>query len=174
MQLNPPTPSWPSAPRCPGPAPADSGNWYSLTEPFDDLDLTQPWTWNRPVLSVGCATLVRMDAKDVAQHCEALKGSTREFPFGPQPTVYKVGGKIFAILAEDERPPRVSLKLPPDEVQALQVQYEGTVLPGYHLNKRHWVTVLLDGILDEDELTALLDESYDVVVETLPKTRRPA
>lgn len=114
-----------------------------------------------------------MDAKDVARHCLGLAGSTQEFPFGPQPAVYKVGGKIFALLSEDEQPQRVSLKLPPDEVQALQAQYEGTVLPGYHLNKRHWVTVLLDDVLDDDELAALIDESYDVVVGTLPKTRRP-
>jgi predicted DNA-binding protein (MmcQ/YjbR family) len=114
-----------------------------------------------------------MDAKDVAHHCLGLAGSAEDHPFGPQPTVYKVAGKIFALLSEDEEPQRVSLKLPPEEVQALQAQYEGTVLPGYHLNKRHWVTVLLDGVLDDDELHALIQESYDIVVAGLPKRLRP-
>jgi predicted DNA-binding protein (MmcQ/YjbR family) len=119
------------------------------------------------------STTPHMNAEDVAKRCLALAGAAEEYPFGPQPAVYKVGGKIFALLAEEQEPPRVSLKLPPDEVQALQAQYEGTVLPGYHLNKRHWVTVLLDGVLDEDELGALIRESYDVVVATLPKRLRP-
>ena len=114
-----------------------------------------------------------MDAKDVREQCLSLQGSAEEYPFGPQVAVYKVGGRMFALLAEDDDPPSVSLKLPPDEVQALQSQYEGTVLPGYHLNKRHWVTVLLDGVLDEAEQRALVQESYDVVVAALPKRLRP-
>ncbi|MFC5754234.1 MmcQ/YjbR family DNA-binding protein [Actinomadura rugatobispora] len=114
-----------------------------------------------------------MNTEDVTKRCLSLAGAGEEYPFGPQPAVYKVGGKIFALLGEDAEPPRVSLKLPPDEVQALQAQYEGTVLPGYHLNKRHWVTVLLNGVLDDGELKALIEESYDVVVATLPKRLRP-
>jgi predicted DNA-binding protein (MmcQ/YjbR family) len=114
-----------------------------------------------------------MDAEDVRTRCLSHAESAEEYPFGPQVAVYKVNGKIFALLSEEEEPQRVSLKLPPDEVQALQAQYEGTVLPGYHLNKRHWVTALLDGVLDDDELRALIEQSYDVVVATLPKRLRP-
>ncbi|MFF5257617.1 MmcQ/YjbR family DNA-binding protein [Actinomadura viridis] len=114
-----------------------------------------------------------MNAEDVAGACMSLAGSAEDYPFGPQTAVYKVGGKMFALLGEDADPPRVSLKLPPDEVVALQAEHPGTVLPGYHLNKRHWVTVLLDGVLDEEELRALILQSYDLVVAGLPKRLRP-
>ncbi|WP_067829750.1 MmcQ/YjbR family DNA-binding protein [Actinomadura kijaniata] len=114
-----------------------------------------------------------MKPETVAQHCLSLPDGTEDFPFGPQPAVYKTGGKIFALLAEDADPPRVSLKLPPDEVEALKAQYPGTVLPGYHLNKRHWVTVLLEGDLDDEEILTLIDASHETVIQTIPRTRRP-
>ncbi|MFC9974090.1 MmcQ/YjbR family DNA-binding protein [Spirillospora sp. NPDC127200] len=114
-----------------------------------------------------------MTPENVSDHCLDLPGATEDFPFGPQPAVYRVGGKIFALLAEDADPPRVSLKLPPEEVRALQAQHPGTVLPGYHLNKRHWVTVLLEGALSDAEIRDLIDESHDVVVGTLPRRLRP-
>ncbi|MFD0853861.1 MmcQ/YjbR family DNA-binding protein [Actinomadura adrarensis] len=114
-----------------------------------------------------------MDGDDVRTHCLSLPATGEEYPFGPQAAVYKVAGKMFALLAEDVDPQRVSLKLPPDEVEALKAQYEGTVLPGYHLNKRHWVTVLLDGVLDDGEVLGLIEESYDLVVAGLPKRLRP-
>lgn len=115
----------------------------------------------------------RLTPDDVTRHCLELEQAKEDFPFGPQPAVYRIAGKIFALLSEDADPPRVSLKLPPDEVQALQAQYPGTVLPGYHLNKRHWVTVVLDGELEGDEVCALIDQAYDVVVATLPRRLRP-
>ena len=114
-----------------------------------------------------------MTPDNVSDHCLDLPGATEDFPFGPQPAVYRVGGKIFALLAEDADPPRVSLKLPPEEVRALRAQHPGTVLPGYHLNKRHWVTVLLEGALSGGEIRDLIDESHDVVVGTLPRRLRP-
>ncbi|MEU5879714.1 MmcQ/YjbR family DNA-binding protein [Spirillospora sp. NPDC047279] len=111
---------------------------------------------------------------DVTRHCLGLDETTEDFPFGLQPAVYRVGGKIFALLSEEADPPRVSLKLPPDEVTALKAEYPGTVLPGYHLNKRHWVTVLLESEeLDPGEMRALVDQAYDTVVATLPRRLRP-
>jgi predicted DNA-binding protein (MmcQ/YjbR family) len=124
-------------------------------------------------LSVPGPSIGRMDGDDVRRHCLSLAATAEEYPFGPQVAVYKVAGKMFALLSEDEDPQRVSLKLPPDEVEALKAQYEGTVLPGYHLNKRHWVTVLLDGVLDENEVRSLIEESYDLIVAALPARRRP-
>ncbi|MQY02255.1 MmcQ/YjbR family DNA-binding protein [Actinomadura macrotermitis] len=114
-----------------------------------------------------------MTPETAADHCLSLPGATEDFPFGPQPAVYRIAGKIFALLAEDADPPRVSLKLPPDEVTALKAEYAGTVLPGYHLNKRHWVTVLFGAALDEAEVLALIEQSYDTVAATLPKRLRP-
>ncbi|HEX6469182.1 MAG TPA: MmcQ/YjbR family DNA-binding protein [Streptosporangiaceae bacterium] len=119
---------------------------------------------------------------DVIRCCAALPGSVEDHPFGAQPLVYKVGGRMFALIGMDEDPPRVSLKLPPDEGIALRAQYPRRVLPGYHLNKRHWNTVLLDGgpdggpddTLDDGEVLDLLRQSYDLIVAALPARSRPA
>ncbi|WP_245627507.1 MmcQ/YjbR family DNA-binding protein [Actinomadura oligospora] len=111
---------------------------------------------------------------DVTEHCLGLPDATEDFPFGEQPAVYRVGGKIFALLVEHDDPPRVSLKLPPDEVVALRAEFPDTVLPGYHLNKRYWVTVLLDGVLDAEMVHEMLEQSYDVVAASLPRRLRPA
>jgi predicted DNA-binding protein (MmcQ/YjbR family) len=118
--------------------------------------------------------LTRMSFVDeVVQVCSTLPGSVKEHPFGEQPTVYKVGGKMFVLLSEDADPPHASIKLPPEEGLALRAQFPKQVLPGYHLNKRHWNTVLLDGVLDGAEVLGLIQESYDVVVAGLPRRLRP-
>lgn len=114
-----------------------------------------------------------MKPDDVTEHCLGLPDATEDFPFGEQPAVYRVGGKIFALLSEGGDPPSVSLKLPPDEVVAVRTEFPGTVLPGYHLNKRHWVTVLLDGGLEPGMVAELLEQSYDVVAAGLPRRLRP-
>ena len=110
---------------------------------------------------------------EVITCCETLPGSVEEYPFGEQPAVYKVGDKMFALLSMDEEPPRVSLKLPLEEGLALRAQYPEHVLPGYHLNKRHWNTVVLDGALDDAEVIDLVRQSYDLIVASLPKRLRP-
>ena len=115
-----------------------------------------------------------MKSDDVTTYCLALPGAAEDFPFGDQPAVYRVGGKIFALLSEGAVPPRVSVKLPPDEVVAMRSQHPDTVLPGYHLNKRHWVTVVLDAGLEADEVRELLGQSYELVVASLPHRLRPA
>ena len=115
-----------------------------------------------------------MDQLDeVTRRCGSLPGSVEDYPFGDQVAVYKVGGKMFALLAPNDDPPRISLKLPPEEGIALRAQYPGRVLPGYHLNKRHWNTVLLDGTLDDGEVLDLVRQSYDVIVAALPVRSRP-
>jgi predicted DNA-binding protein (MmcQ/YjbR family) len=110
---------------------------------------------------------------DVIRCCETLPGSVEEYPFGDQAAVFKVGGKMFAVIGPGDDPPQVSLKLPPDEGIALRAQYPGRVLPGYHLNKRHWNTVLLDDGLDDGEVRGLVRQSYDVIVAALPARSRP-
>ncbi|MEU8588281.1 MmcQ/YjbR family DNA-binding protein [Streptomyces sp. NPDC048664] len=114
-----------------------------------------------------------MTPDDITRHCLALPGTAEDFPFGDVPAVYRVGGRIFALLSEGAVPPRVSVKLPPDDVVALRAQYPDTVLPGYHLNKRHWVTVLLGADLEADEVGELLEQSYELVVSSLPRRLRP-
>jgi predicted DNA-binding protein (MmcQ/YjbR family) len=102
--------------------------------------------------------------------CLAKTGATESYPFGPGALVMKVGGKIFAIISDQAEPPDISLKCEPELVAALQVSYEA-VKPGYHLNKRHWVTVVADGTAD-DELPGWIEDSYDLVVASLPRAVR--
>ncbi len=95
-------------------------------------------------------------------------GSKLSYPFGEQAAVYKVGDKMFAILATDKKPGSVSLKCDPELSKSLRENYE-SVMPGYHLNKRHWITIVMTGQLSEDEIKDLINHSYDLVVEGLSK-----
>jgi predicted DNA-binding protein (MmcQ/YjbR family) len=101
------------------------------------------------------------------------KGSVREIPFGPEHYVYKVGGKMFALVSWQEDPLRVNLKCDPEEALALRKIYT-SVLPGYHMNKRHWNTVILDGNVPDDEVFRMIDASYQLVVKSLTKKAQAA
>ncbi len=97
----------------------------------------------------------------------SLPGAVEERPFTPEIPVYKVMGKMFAYVSPDESPPRLTIKLDPLHGQLLRSTY-AAVLPGYHMNKDHWNTVLLDGSVPEEEILSWIDESYELVVEGLP------
>jgi predicted DNA-binding protein (MmcQ/YjbR family) len=99
------------------------------------------------------------------------KGAAEEFPFGPQALVFKVMGKMFALLAPDSLPPTVALKCDPEQALLLRERYEA-VQPGYHMNKKHWNTVTLDGSIPGDEIRAMIDASYALVVQGLKKADR--
>ena len=107
---------------------------------------------------------------DVRAHCASLSGAVEDRPFGPETLTFKVGGKIFAILHDDA----LSLKCDPGHAVALREQYPRAVSPGYHLNKRHWNTVVLDGSVPDAELAAWIEESYDLVVDSLTSAQRAA
>jgi predicted DNA-binding protein (MmcQ/YjbR family) len=94
--------------------------------------------------------------------CERQRGAELTRPFGPETTVYKIAGKIFAILALEREPPTISLKCDPEHGEALRAQHE-TIIPGYHLNKRHWITITLDGSLPQAMIDELIEDSYDLV-----------
>ena len=106
-------------------------------------------------------------------HCLALPGSAETYPFGPETSVFKVSGKIFAISRLKERPLRVSLKCEPLLAEQLRKAHPA-VLPGYHLNKRHWNTVIIDGSLPERMVKDMIEDSYDLIVSKLPRSRRRA
>jgi len=97
-------------------------------------------------------------------------GATEDQPFGPDVLVYKVCGRMFALVAPDF-PTRITLKLEPLHGQLLRAQ-NASVLPGYHMNKDHWNTVILDAGVMDDELADWVDESYALVVERLPRRER--
>lgn len=93
------------------------------------------------------------------------------YPFGPDTRVFKVGGKMFAACPRGTNPNRVNLKTDPATALHLRRQYSG-VHPGYHMNKRHWNTVLLDGSVPSDVIKQMLDDSYRLVVASLPAAQR--
>ena len=95
-------------------------------------------------------------------------GATEDHPFGPQPLVVKVGGKIFALVSEDATPLDISLKCEPAHAQFLRDSFPA-VRPGYHLNKEHWNTVTLDGSIADDGIRAMIEESYRLVAGSLSK-----
>jgi len=95
-------------------------------------------------------------------------GSGEEYPFGPDVMVFKVSGKVFAITDWTQSPLRISLKCDPFFAEILREKYKA-VIPGYHLNKKHWNTVILDGSVPESDLNIMIDESYELVVKGLPK-----
>ncbi|MFA7537264.1 MAG: MmcQ/YjbR family DNA-binding protein [Desulfuromonadales bacterium] len=105
--------------------------------------------------------------------CLAAKpGAVEEFPFDPVTLVAKVGGKMFALVATDELPLRLNLKCDPLKAEILRECFPA-VLPGYHMNKRHWNTIVLDGSIPDADLRAMIDESYALVVQGLPRAKRP-
>ncbi len=96
---------------------------------------------------------------------------TEETPFGPEVLVYKVCNKLFALTTWEERPLRVNLKCEPAESLILQDEY-AAINPGYHMNKRHWITVTLDGSLPDDLIEELIRNSYELVVKGLKRADR--
>jgi predicted DNA-binding protein (MmcQ/YjbR family) len=105
--------------------------------------------------------------------CLAHTGASEGFPFGPETSVFKVGGKIFAIAPLGADPLRVSLKCEPELSEGLRATH-AAITPGYHLNKRHWITVTLDDSLPDSMVGDLIEDSYDLVLDGLPARERAA
>ena len=103
-----------------------------------------------------------MDHKTVEEHLLSLPNAKLDYPFGEGVAVYKVKDKMFALIREKTEPLQLSLKCDPLLAETLRGKYE-TVLPGYHLNKKHWNTILLTGQLDWEEIQGLIRLSYDLV-----------
>jgi predicted DNA-binding protein (MmcQ/YjbR family) len=112
-----------------------------------------------------------MDADALRDFCLARPEAVEEFPFGPGVSVFKIGGKIFAISELGSEPLRVSVKCEPDLAVQLRSTYPA-VAPGYHLNKRHWNTITLDGSLADETVNDMIEDSYDLVVAGLTKAVR--
>ncbi len=112
-----------------------------------------------------------MTLPDLIEHCLAKPGAEETTPFGPEVLVYKVRGKIFALTNPDEVPPQVNLKCDPVRALELRDNYE-SVKPGYHMNKRHCNTVVMDGSIPDRLLRELIDHSYELVVKSLKMADR--
>jgi predicted DNA-binding protein (MmcQ/YjbR family) len=105
--------------------------------------------------------------------CLSMPGAEHTFPFGAETSVFKVAGKMFALSQLARRPLSVSLKCEPELAAQLRAAH-AAVTPGYHLNKRHWNTVILDGSLPARVVKDMIEDSYDLVVSGLPGAQRRA
>lgn len=111
-----------------------------------------------------------MSAEQVCAWLQKFRASVLEYPFGPQAAVFKVGGRIFALVAMDG-PEFVTLKVEPEEGVALRAQYD-SIREGYYMNKRHWISVDLGPEVPVEELRELLENSHSLVVSTLTKKQQ--
>ena len=98
---------------------------------------------------------------------------TEELPFGPEALVYKVSGKMYALVAWQETPLKITLKVDPAQADLQRAMFV-SIKPGYHMNKQHWNTIELSGELSDAQLTGLIDDSYQLVVAKLTKKERLA
>ena len=112
-----------------------------------------------------------MEFDQLRNYLLSKTGTTEELPFGPDALVFKVMGKIFAIVAYQDNPLRISLKCDPEHAEALRAMHP-SVAPGYHLNKNHWNSVILDNSIPEPEIFRMIDDSYQLVVNGLKKADR--
>ena len=112
-----------------------------------------------------------MQIHDVRARLLALPGATPTYPFGPQPLVVKVMGKMFALLDETSDPLNLSLKCEPAHAQFLRDSFPA-ITAGYHLNKQHWNTVVLDGSIPVEGIQSMIEESYRLVVAGLSRAAR--
>lgn len=112
-----------------------------------------------------------MDLPEVIDHFLSKPGAEETTPFGPDVLVYKVSGKMFALTVPEDFPARINLKCDPERAVLLREEYEA-VIPGYHMNKRHWNTVILDGSLPSKLVRELIDHSYELVAASLPKKKK--
>lgn len=109
-----------------------------------------------------------IDRSAIVNHILSMPGAVLDYPFGKDVAVYKVGdekGKMFALIQEESDPVRLSLKCDPTLAELLREKYE-TVLAGYHLNKKHWNTIICSGQVPDDELRDLIRHSYELVVNS--------
>ncbi|HET6568592.1 MAG TPA: MmcQ/YjbR family DNA-binding protein [Rhodothermales bacterium] len=107
----------------------------------------------------------------IRDYCLAKDGVSEGFPFGEQALVFKVGSKMFALLNLAELPTSINLKCDPERSIVLRERYE-SVRPGYHMNKTHWNTVLMDGSIPTAEVREMIDHSYHLVATALPRAER--
>jgi len=113
-----------------------------------------------------------MNIETLREYCLAKPQVTEECPFGPDTLVFKVGGKIFLLTGLDEQPLSFNAKCDPERAVMLREAYPDNIFPGYHMNKKHWNTVLINGNLPASLVKELIDHSYQLIVNGLPTKLR--
>ncbi|WP_055714698.1 MmcQ/YjbR family DNA-binding protein [Streptomyces torulosus] len=113
-----------------------------------------------------------MSPDELRAFCLSFDEAVEDFPFRPEISVFKVLGKMFALSWTEQRPLKVNLKCDPEDAVRLRGEHPGLIAPGYHMNKRHWNTVTVDGDLPDAVVRELIEDSYDLVVAGLPRAER--
>lgn len=104
-----------------------------------------------------------MDIESLREYVLRKPSVTEGFPFGDGVIVYKVNDKVFLLLPLDTQPLQFNVKCDPEKAIELREEYPEAVLPGYHMNKKHWNTVIADGTLSNKQLLGMIDDSYELV-----------
>lgn len=112
-----------------------------------------------------------MNTEEIRAYCMLKKGVEESFPFDNNTLVFKAGNKIFLLLSLDSNPVQFNAKCMPDKAIELREKYS-TVLPGYHMNKQHWNTIVCDGLVPKRLIYGWIDDSYALIVAGLPKKTR--
>ena len=114
------------------------------------------------------ARYLAMNVEELREYCLTKKGVTEEFPFDANTLVFKVMEKMFALVSLERLPPQCNLKCDPERAVELREEYDGTIIPGYHMSKTHWNTLFLEN-LPAKLILELVDHSYELVVAGLTK-----
>lgn len=112
-----------------------------------------------------------MNIETLREYCLSKKAVTEDFPFGETTLVFRVQEKIFLLMALDAQPLQFNAKADPEKAIALREEF-AAVKPGFHMNKKHWNTVVIDGSIPLSRITEMIDDSYTLVVQSLPKKIR--
>jgi predicted DNA-binding protein (MmcQ/YjbR family) len=112
-----------------------------------------------------------MDLETIRKYCLERKSTTESFPFGDSTLVFKVCGKIFLLMSLDSRPLQFNVKCDPEKAEELRESYS-SVIPAFHMNKKHWNTVVVNGQVSSKLIREMIDDSYSLVVRSLPLSER--
>lgn len=112
-----------------------------------------------------------MNIEEIREYCISKKGVEESLPFGPEILVFKIMGKAFLLAGLDRSPLQFNIKCNPDKAIELREQFS-FVLPGYHMSKKHWNTIILDGSATPKQLKEWISDSYELVISGLPKNQQ--
>ena len=113
-----------------------------------------------------------MNVEEIRAHCIDKKGVTESFPFDNDTLVFKVLDKIFLLISLEKQPLRINVKCDPEKAIELRESYSDNILPGYHMNKLHWNTVIINQELSNTLIKKFIDDSYHLVLKSLPKAKQ--
>ena len=112
-----------------------------------------------------------MDIEQIRNYCLHKKAVAESFPFDKDTLVFKVGSKMFCLMNLENYPLHINLKCQPDEAIRLREKFP-QITPGFHMNKKHWNTILIDGFLSQELIRKMIDDSYELVVQSMTRKER--